>query len=120
MTWARHRPVGCDCWIVSTDSTSPSSCGDGSREGDIASGDSFESHESPIEFAPELEAEAEPAEEAHSPCNCGCAHCKETMTLDEDSEEELLEDADDTDPIDETTPFVWDDIREALEDYRAR
>ena len=61
----------------------------------------------------EAEAESLPEPEAHAPCNCGCEHCRETTTSSEEDEESEQEEED----IDEYTPYVLEDIREALEAY---
>ena len=69
---------------------------------------------SALDVAPE--ADPDIADEARPPCNCGCAHCQEAKTS-AGIAGESLEDADEEEAIEEPAPFVWEDIREALEAY---
>jgi hypothetical protein len=65
------------------------------------------------EAEPETLTEALSESEVHAPCNCGCAHCQETMASGEEDEEQDQEEED----IDDDSPFALEDIREALEAY---
>lgn len=65
----------------------------------------------------EGEPEAMPEEE-HTPCNCGCAHCSQTLASGEAEDEQEQEDEQEEE-IDEGEGFDWEDIREELEVYDA-